>query len=412
MEAKQVMIMGGGTAGLTAARHLAGFGLDVHLIEKSGFLGGYAIGYTCKATAECLQCGACAVEKVLKEVAETDNVRIHRLTAVEAVSKRNSRMTVQLRKGPCFIDPEKCTNCGLCFEKAPEAGAVLQGYSKNNHPLYVISPEAARKHRDFFAGICPEGAIDVDAQAEKAEITVDAVVVATGFEPFDPQQKPTYRYGEHANVITGLEMERIKRAHGTLVRPSDGAAPRRVAFIQCVGSRDERLGHLWCSRVCCPYALRSAQAAKYQTPEMDVTVFYMDIQNIGKNFPAFYQDCKSEFRFIRSIPVDIFSGEDEGLTLRIFDEERGEAEMETFDLVVLSIGILPNPQNPAISDLLGIRLDPDGFIEGRDPLNQTATSQEGVFVAGTAGGPNSIPGSMAQAGQAAGEVLKYLGVLQ
>lgn len=412
MEAKQVMIMGGGVAGLTAARDLAGFGIDVHLIEKSGFLGGYAIGYTCKATTECLQCGACAVEKVLKEVVEAPNIHIHRSATVEAIQTENRQLSAQLKKGPYFIDPEKCTNCGLCYEKAPAQGAVLRGYSKNNHPLYTITAEAMSKHRDFFAEVCPEGAIFPDAEVKTERLSVSAMVVATGFEPFDASQKPTYRYKEHANVITGVEMERIKRSQGALLRPSDGRAPEKVAFIQCVGSRDERLGHLWCSRVCCPYALRSAQAAKHQSPEMDITVFYMDIQNIGKNFPAFYETCKNDFRFIRSIPVDIFGDENDRLTLRVFEEAEGEAAMVTFDLVVLSVGIMPNPDNAALSEQLGIDLDADGFLARKDPLNPTVTSQNGIFVAGTASGPNSIPGSMAQAGQAAGEVLKYLGVTQ
>jgi len=410
MESKQVMIMGGGIAGLTAARELAEFGVNVHLIEKTGFMGGYAIGYTCKATDECLQCGACAVEKTLKAVTETPNIELHLSTTVDMVNLQDHKFSAALKKGPCYIDPEKCTDCGLCFTQAPAEGVVMRGYTKNNHPLYVITEEGIEKHRDFLASVCPEGAISVDAATESASLSVDAVVVATGFEPFDPNQKPTYRYADYPNVVSGLDMERIKREYGRLVRPSDKQAPEKVAFIQCVGSRDERLGHLWCSRVCCPYALRSAQSVKHKSPDMDITIFYMDIQNTGKNFPAFYQACKSDFRFIRSIPVDIFPEENDRMTLRIFDEAQGAPSMETFDLVVLSTGIMPNPDNPSISSLLGIELDTDGFFTHAEALNQSITSQDGIFVAGTASGPKTIASSMAHAGQAAGEVLKYLGV--
>ncbi|MFO7839089.1 MAG: FAD-dependent oxidoreductase [Desulfosalsimonadaceae bacterium] len=412
MKDKHVMIMGGGIAGMTAAKNLAGFGINVHLIEKSSFMGGHAIGYTCKATTECLQCGACAVEKVLQEVAQTPEIKLHLATTVEKLSSGNKQLNAELSRGPRFIDPEKCTNCGLCYEKAPEKGVVLRGYSKNNHPLFAVTPEGAAKHRDFLSSVCPEGAISVDAQPESETLNVDALIVATGFTPFDPNQKPTYRYAEHRNVISGLDMERIKREHGSLVRPSDEKIPEKMAFIQCVGSRDERLGHLWCSRACCPYALRSARSVKSKSPDTEITIFYMDIQNIGKNFPAFYQECKSEFRFIRSIPVDIFAEEGERLSLRVFDEEQGTAGMETFDLVVLSVGIMPNPENAAIAGLLGIELNADGFFAHDDPLNKTVTSQKGIFTAGTASAPNTIAGSMAQAGQAAGEVLKYLGVTQ
>lgn len=410
MEAKHVMIMGGGIAGMTAARGLAEFGLTVHLIEKTDFMGGYAIGYTCKATDECLQCGACAVEKVLKEVTETPNINVHLSTTVEAVNSDNHKFSATLKKDPIYIDPEKCTNCGICYAESPVKGVVMRGYSKNNHPLYAVTEQAVQNHREFLAAVCPEGAIAVDAEPATEDLAVDAVVVATGFEPFDPDQKPTYGYAKYPNVISGLDMERIKREHGRLVRPSDGQRPEKVAFIQCVGSRDERLGHLWCSRVCCPYALRSAQSVKSKSPEMDITIFYMDIQNTGKNFTPFYQTCKSDFRFIRSIPVDIFPQENDRLTLRMVDEAEGTPVMETFDLVVLSVGIMPNPKNQTISELLGIGLDADGFFANTDALNQTSTSQNGIFIAGTARGPNSIAGSMAQAGQAAGEVLKYLGV--
>jgi len=412
MEAKHVMIMGAGIAGMTAARDLAGLGVNVHLIEKSGFMGGYAISYTCKATTECLQCGACAVERVLKEVSETPEIKVHLSTTVEAVSHDNNRISAQLKKGPFFIDPQKCTNCGRCYEKAPEKTAVLRSYSKNNHPLYALTAESIENHRDFFASVCPEEAIQPNAGVTSETLEADAIVIATGFEPFDPNKKPTYRYCDYPNVISGLDMERIKRDHGALVRPSDGKPPEKIAFIQCVGSRDERLGNLWCSRVCCPYALRSAQSVKNKSPEMDITIFYMDIQNTGKNFPVFYQACKSDFRFVRSIPVDIFPEPDDRLRLRVLDETAGETLMETFDLVVLSIGIMPNPENPAISELFGIELDADGFLAKTDALNQTLTSHNGIFLAGTVSGPNTIAGSMAQAGQAAGEVLKYLGVTQ
>ncbi|MFP4531744.1 MAG: FAD-dependent oxidoreductase [Desulfobacterales bacterium] len=410
MEPKQVMIMGGGIAGLTAARELAEFGVNVHLVEKTGFMGGYAIGYTCKATDECLQCGACAVEKTLKAVTETPNIELHPKTTVEAINSDNHKFSATLKTGPRYIDPEKCTDCGLCCTQAPAEELVLRGYSKNNHPLYVITEEGVQQHRDFFASVCPEGAISVDAAAQSASLSVDAVVVATGFEPFDPNEKPTYRYADYPNVISGLEMEQIKREHGMILRPTDKQVPEKVAFIQCVGSRDERLGHLWCSRVCCPYALRSARSAKHKSPDIDITIFYMDIQNIGKNFPAFYQACKSDFRFIRSIPVDIFPEENDRMTLRIFDEAQGAPAMETFDLVVLSTGIMPNSDNQSLSDLLGIELDKDGFFAHAEALNQSITSQNGIFVAGTASGPKTIASSMAHAGQAAGEVLKYLGV--
>lgn len=408
MEPKNVMIIGGGIAGMTAAWELAEAGVNVHLVEKSGFLGGHAIQYTCKATSECLQCGACSVEKMLKNVTESDNITIHLSTEIENIENNNA-YSIQLKKSTAFIDAVKCTNCGICFDKLKDDGIIVQGYSKNNSPLYAICEEKLNDNKDALNDICPEGAIIVNDEASFEDVTADAVIVATGFQPFDPERKSTYGYSKFSNVISGMDLERIKRQNGYLVRPSDGKTAKKIAFIQCVGSRDDNLGNLWCSQVCCSYALRTSESIKYKDPDLDITIFYMDIQTTGKSFPAFYETCKNDIRFIRSIPVDIFPVENDNLNIRLFDEATGVPEMEAFDLIVLSIGIMPNPENEKMSALMGIPLDQDGFFEYSDKLNKTATSNDGIFLAGTAQGPKNIAASIAHAGQAVGGVLKYLG---
>lgn len=408
MEPKNVMVIGGGIAGMTAAWELAESNISVQLIEKSGFLGGHAIQYTCKATSECLNCGACAVEKMLKNVMGKDNIGIHLSSQIEKITQ-NGSYTATIKKSPVFIDDKKCTNCGICYEKLKDTGVIVRGHSKNNVPLYAICEEKLADHGDALKDVCPEGAISVSETTSHTDLTADAVIVATGFEPFDPDIKATYGYSIHPNVISGLDLERIKRQNGSLIRPSDGKAPKKIAFIQCVGSRDERLGNLWCSQVCCPYALRTAESIKYKDPDLDITIFYMDIQNTGNTFPAFYESCKNNLRFIRSIPVDIFPAENGNLLLRLFDETDGTPKKESFDMVVLSIGIMPNPENRNLSTLLEISLDEDGFFKNLHELNQTSTSNNGVFIAGTAHGPKSISASIAHAGQAVSGVRKYLG---
>jgi heterodisulfide reductase subunit A len=351
MEPKNVMIIGGGIAGMTAAQELAEAGLNVDLVEKSGFLGGHAIQYTCKATSECLQCGACSVEKMLKDVVENDKINVHLSTEIESIEKntikKNNGYSIKVKKSAAFIDAQKCTNCGICYDKLKENNVILQGYSKNNTPLYAINTSKIDENKIALKEVCPEGAISVSDKASSENLTADAVVVATGFTPFDPNRKSVYGYDKFPNVISGLDLERIKRQKGFLARPSDGAEVQKVAFIQCVGSRDENLGNLWCSQVCCPYALRTAECT-----------------------PA----------------------------------------MEEFDMVVLSIGIMPNSENEKLSAQLNIALDSDGFFANSDVLDQTSTSNDGMFIAGTAQGPKSIAASMAQAGQAASGVLKYVGV--
>ena len=383
------MVIGGGIAGLTAAWELAGLGAQVALVEKAGFLGGHAIRYACKATDECRQCGACAVESMLKNVVNEPAIRVYLATEVADINKKG-KFAVTLKK----TDAVSSTNaCESGYTADPGGCAATKGYSLNNAKFYRA-----------------DGSLDPETTGGADTLEVDAVVVATGFTPFDPRIKSTYRYGELKNVISGLDLESGKRANGTVLRPSDGQPPKKVAFIQCVGSRDERLGNLWCSQVCCPYALRTAQSMKHKDPELDITVFYMDIQNTGNDFPVFYQQCKNEMKFVRNIPVDMYATDDDRIQTRFMATEgNSETVEEIFDLVVLSVGIMPGADNAALAETVGTPLNDDGFFTCTDKLNRAMTGQKGVFVAGTASGPKTIAESIIHAGQSAGEVMKYLG---
>jgi len=388
-ESKKVMVIGGGIAGLTAAWELAGLGAQVALVEKADFLGGHAIQYACKATDECRQCGACAVESMLKNVVNEPSITVHLSTHVASINK-NGNFNVNLKKTPVTKDLKACETG---YTANPTGCAAVRGYSLNNNRYYLADGR-----------LNPETTGNVDA------LEVDAVVLATGFMPFDPRLKSTYRYDELDNVVSGMDVESGKRANGTVLRPSDGKPPKKIAFIQCVGSRDERLGNLWCSHVCCPYALRTAQAMKYKDPELDITVFYMDIQNTGNDFPVFYQQCKDDMKFVRNIPVDMYKTEDDRIRTRFMAAEgSSEAVDDDFDLVVLSVGIMPGADNASLSELVGAPLDGDGFFACTDKMNRAATGQDGIFVAGTASGPKTIAESISHAGQSAGEVMKYLG---
>ena len=387
-ENKKIMVIGGGIAGLTAAWELSRFGVEVQLIEKTCFLGGHAIGFCCKATDECVQCGACSVEDMLKNVVEAPNITVHLATEVDTIDNKGS-FSVKLKKSAPAVD--KAEN------------GILKGYSKNNNPLYVVTDPASAKD-------LPEGAVALSDMGTEATLKVDGVILASGFAPFDAGIKSTYGYGRFNNVITGMDLENIKRKFGGVVRPSDEKAPEKIAFIQCVGSRDERLGNLWCSHVCCPYAMRMAMDVKYKNAEAQISIFYMDIQNTGKNFSCFYQKCQENMNFVRNIPVDIFPLENDRLKMRYLNEEDGQPIEEEFDLVVLSVGITPGADNESLAGALGIGLTKDGFVAGNDSLNRTLTASQGVFIAGTVEGPKTIAGSMAHAGQAALEAMKYLGV--
>jgi heterodisulfide reductase subunit A len=411
---KKVLVIGGGIAGLTAAWELARLNVDVELVEKTRFLGGHAIQFCCKAADECQKCGACSVEKRLLEVIREPRIEVYLNSELKGID-RNGRFSYTLLRQPLFVDSKKCTNCGLCFEKCPAPGAVVRGYSKNNVPLYAIDERHCLYLKDgsckLCQELCPEKAINLDQVAGQIAGDADAIIVASGFEAFNPVGRPRYGYGINKNVITALELERMLREKGEVLRPSDSAAPQTIAFIQCVGSRDHQLQHGFCSQVCCGYAMRMAEALHHRHPEVRISIFYMDIQNCGKNFAGFHERCKDHIRFVRFMPADIFQGEQDRLTVCYGDEKDGHAVRETFDLVVLSVGIMPGTSNAILAEMLRLDLDGQGFFALADSLDRTSTKQKGIFLAGTAQGPKDIADSMIQAGQAAQRVAEYLGAM-
>jgi heterodisulfide reductase subunit A len=337
MPEQSVLIIGGGIAGLTAAEQLAAMKIRTVLVEKQTVLGGYAAGYACKATHACVKCGACVVAEALHKVCADPSVEV--LT--------DSHVTGVVR-GERF---------GIVVHRAC---ARMQG--------------------------------DLTREA-------DAVILSTGFKPFDPQSKP-YGYGRFPNVVTNLELERILREQSIPVRPSDGKPPERIAFVQCVGSRDEHLGHLWCSKVCCASALRTAGLIKLRRPQIEITLFYIDVQSFGKDFQTFYEGIRDDIIMVRALPGDVFPAAGDRLRMVYFDPKGRQSREELFDLVVLSVGITPAADNRELARLFQLTLEQNGFLPG--------FPGPGVFSAGTARGPMSIAESIVSAGQAALHAAEYL----
>jgi heterodisulfide reductase subunit A len=229
----------------------------------------------------------------------------------------------------------------------------------------------------------------------------DAVVIAAGFRTFDPSNKP-YGYGRFPNMITNLDLERMLRANAKAIRPSDSVAPKRMAFIQCVGSRDTKLGHLWCSKFCCAAALRAARLIRHRQPETDITIFFIDIQTFGRDFESFYRQSQQQFRFIRAIPGDAFQLDGSGIRLSYMDDSSRQSREEVFDLVVLSTGMVPPEGLAQTADDLGLTLAPTGYVG--------ALAHRGVFAAGAVRGPMRIEETIADARHTASQVLAFLGI--
>ncbi len=337
MPDKNVLVLGGGVAGLSAALELASLDIGVDLVEKADDLGGHAREFSCKAVGKCVKCGACVVEEKLRNVILHPKIRVLRNSQVEKVTKSDGRFSVTLQ----------------------------------------------RRHEN--------ASLDCEA---------DAVILATGFKAFDPESKP-YGYRLFENVITNLELEQMLKYEIQVSRPTDFKEPERIAFVQCVGSRDAKLNHLWCSKICCGSALRMARRIKAIQPETDITFFYIDVQTFGKDFQTFYEDVQKDVRMIRAIPGDIFKTEDDRLRVIFFDTTSNESAEELFDLVVLSVGLTPGEDTKPLAELFQLEMAESGFIN---------PSKDGVFVAGTAQGPMSIAESVASAGHAVWGAVAYLGV--
>jgi heterodisulfide reductase subunit A len=234
----------------------------------------------------------------------------------------------------------------------------------------------------------------------------DAVLVATGFKPYNPAPKP-YGYGLFQNVLTSLDAERVLRDHYFLKRPSDGQPALRIAFIQCVGSRDAKLGHPWCSKICCGSSLRMARLIQSRQEETQVTFFYIDVQTFGKNFQSFYKETCEKVKMIRAIPGDITRTDNDDLQVVCFDPDTRSSEEALFDAVVLSVGLIPPGNNRRLSSQLDWPLDDSGFISCSD--DSPFPSRKGIFVTGTALIPMTIAETVSSAEQAAFEMMQFLG---
>jgi heterodisulfide reductase subunit A len=410
MTNKTVMVIGSGVAGLSAALELAQSGISVEIIEKSDFAGGHAIRLACKATDKCVKCGACVVEEKLDRTVRNSGIRILTGSRIESISK-NERYAIGLNQKPKYINAQKCTACGVCLHQCPQEGAIIQGVSRNHSPFFSINEKECLYLADQSCRrcqeACPEKAIALDARADRVVCEADAIVLATGFATFNPKDKP-YGYGVFKNVVTNVELEDILRREGQAIRPSDGQPARKIAFIQCVGSRDAKLNHLWCSKICCGSALRMAGLINARQPESEISFFYIDVQTFGRDFVPFYRQVQEEVRMIRAIPGDIFETPEGQLRVTYITAETHETIEEIFDCVVLSVGLQPCKENLELARQLNLKWADSGFVLPSETNGKA--SDTGVFSAGTVGGPMSIAESIASAGETSLKILKYLEV--
>jgi heterodisulfide reductase subunit A len=402
MTDRRVLVLGGGIAGVAAALDLAEAGVAVTLVEKDDFLGGHAASLACKALDACQHCNVCLAEPRFRQVLNHQGITILTRSSLQGLERREQGLIATILQQPAYIDPARCSGCGLCLQACPAAaeGALRRPPLPGQRPPLAIDTQACLYFRDgrstLCRDICPEEAIDFSRQPRQLQIEAQALVLATGFKPYPAQENTRLGYGQLPNVITALELEAGLRASGRPLRPSDGQLPQRVAFIQCVGSR-QRLGHNYCSRVCCAYGLRLGRLLKARF-DAQVSVFYMDLQSFGQVPDDFLAAARQELELIRCLPYDALAGPRDSVYLEYQPQDALGTVSRAFDLLVLCVGLTPGVDNGQLAACLGLALDQHGFITGAP----------GLFVAGTATGPMDLAESLASAGRAAHETLRYL----
>jgi heterodisulfide reductase subunit A len=354
------------------------------------------------------------------------NITLLTWSEVEEVSGYVGNFNVRIRKRARYVNEELCTGCGLCQEKCPwtVVDAVFEaGMGKRKviyRPFAQAVPNIPVLDREncvyFLRGkcracekFCPTGAIDFEQQDQILEVQVGAIVVATGFQMWDPKQLPQYSYGLSPNIITGLQFERLTSAIGPTggeILTAEGKKPERVAIIHCVGSRDEH-AHPYCSRICCMYSLKQAHQVREKTGA-EVYDFYMDMRAFGKAYEEFYERVQEEgITFIRGRGAEVEVLPDGKLRVKGEDANLGRVVAVDVDLVILASAIEPQHDADRVAALFGLGRTPDGFFaEAHPKLRPVETSTAGVFLAGCCQGPRDVPDTVAHAGAAALEVVR------
>ncbi len=424
------LIIGGGIAGIQSALDIADAGFRVYLVERSPSIGGRMSPLD--KTFPTLDCSACILTPKMVDAGRHPNIELFTYSEVTEVTGQPGAFHAQIKKKPRYVDVDKCSGCGLCAAACRLTGKVSSDFNAGmgkRAAVYVPFPQAVPlkytvdPNECIFLtrGVCGKtfkckeactaGAINFDQKEELVEVEVATVINATGFDVFDATRRPELGYGVYPQVITTLEFERLASASGpTAGRISlNGNLPRRVVFIQCVGSRDVGLGAPWCSRVCCMAVAKQAHLAHDRLPGAEITVFYIDIRAFGKGFEEFYDRVRHEgVLYRKGMPSEVLRHGDH-LVVRAEDMLLGEMVDVEADLVVLAVGIAPRKDATQVAEMLHLRQDESGFFAEDHPKVRTVeSSQPGIFLAGCCQGPKDIPDTVAHAKAAASAAMILL----
>ncbi len=406
-------------AGLTASLDLAEAGRTVLLVDRATAHGGFMTLLDRQFPTD--RCGFCQIlphraaeaDACLRSIFRYPGIEFLAATRVESVEGEAGAFRVRLLRSPTCVDAERCTHCGLCMDACPvsypdplQAGVVQRKAIGYRAPLCTPSDVSVEMDRCTRCGacvkVCPAGAISLDEEAKVQVASVAAIVLASGLLLHDPSDHLEYGYGRFADVMTSLEFERrlgrgLLEGKEEIRRPSDDLVPERIAWIQCVGSREE--GRNYCSSVCCMIALKEARLCRRILPEAHLEVFYMDLRTCGKGYERYLDEARGlGVTFTRGRPGEVQS-RDGKLWVQV-EAEDGTLREEPFDMVVLSVGFEADTETRRVAKELGISLDEDGFV-APESGTLSRTGRDGVYVAGAACEPKDIAESVIQAHEAA-----------
>ena len=424
-----VLVAGAGIAGMAAAMHLAELGIQVHLLDTAPSIGGsmHLLDHTFPTNS----CGICLMlpqQPAFCPTFECDrHERISLLPYAQLIDLQGQPgdFVASIRHKARFVDPELCDGCGLCAEVCPESRPHdYEGWLAPTRAIYrppglravpdgwVIDRKACTRCGRCVEA-CPTGAIDLEMADREEELPVGALLLAPGFSPFDARLKGEYGLGIYDNVLSALQFERMVSLAGSsvarLARPSDGQPPRQVAFVHCVGSRDNLCGAGHCSSACCMFTAKQVALAKKLDPELEVTVFFMDLRAFGKDFEAYMDGVQAlpGVSYRRAMPSAVRQLQQSRDLLVTSVGEDTRLQEDRFDLLVLATGFAPPQGMQELARRLGIELNAYGFAGG-DAYRPTHTGREGLFVAGAFREPKDIPDTVAEAAGAAAQVAAFL----
>jgi len=428
---KRALVIGGGIAGIQTALDIAEAGYKVDIVEKEPTIGGRMAQLD--KTFPTLDCSACILTPKMVDAAQHENITLYTYSEVEKVSGFVGNFDVTIRKKARSVKADMCSGCGLCTEKCPSRktpsefdmnlknrGAIYIPFAQAIPKVPVIDRDACLKFKTGKCGICsmvcPCDAIDYTQQDELITEKYGAIVLATGFELLPLDKFGDLGWGASKDVISSLQLERLTNAagptEGHLVCPSSGKEPKSVVIVSCVGSRDttER-GKTYCSKICCMYNAKHAMYIREKYPNVDVTVFYIDVRTPGKGFDEFQRRAVEEYgvHYVRGQVGKVVVDGDGKLTVFASDLNSGRHLMLFPDLVVLAAAVKPAPDARKLATMLTASIDNDDFyVEAHPKLRPVESPTAGIFLSGMCQGPKDIPETVSQAGAAAAKVIGLL----